>query len=62
MVPSPATYNPSWSYHYSPATVEFFDFTVEVRDTTTSTSRNVWTRTAAPFFWVTPAAGGVRSR
>ncbi|WP_445009399.1 BP74-related protein [Sphaerisporangium siamense] len=47
MIPSLATYNPGWNCHYSPATVDFFDFAVEVCDATIPASRSIWTRTAA---------------
>jgi hypothetical protein len=29
-----APYNPRWSYHYDPATVDFFDMSIEVCDAT----------------------------
>ncbi|RFS86676.1 calmodulin-binding protein [Actinomadura spongiicola] len=30
----PAPYNPPWTFHYDPATVDFFDFAIEVCDAT----------------------------
>jgi hypothetical protein len=32
IVKRPAPYNPRWSYHYNPETVDFFDFAIEVCD------------------------------
>jgi hypothetical protein len=34
IIKRPAPYNPRWSYHYSPETVDFFDFAIEVCDAT----------------------------
>jgi hypothetical protein len=34
IVKRPAPYNPRWSYHYNPETVDFFDFAIEVCDAT----------------------------
>jgi hypothetical protein len=34
IVKRPAPYNPRWSYHYSPETIDFFDFAIEVCDAT----------------------------
>ncbi|GAA3012968.1 calmodulin-binding protein [Streptosporangium longisporum] len=34
IVKRPAPYNPSWSYHYDPATIDFFDVAIEVCDAT----------------------------
>ncbi|MFI7708303.1 calmodulin-binding protein [Nonomuraea sp. NPDC049480] len=31
---SPAPYNPGWSYHYRPETIDFFDVAIEVCDAT----------------------------
>ena len=32
IIKSPARYNPPWSYHLDPASIEFFQFAVEVWD------------------------------
>jgi hypothetical protein len=34
IVKRPAPYNPRWSYHYNPETIDFFDFAIEVCDAT----------------------------
>ncbi|MGN9780620.1 BP74-related protein [Nonomuraea sp. ZG12] len=34
IIKRPAPYNPRWSYHYSPETVDFFDMAIEVCDAT----------------------------
>ncbi|MEV4093716.1 BP74-related protein [Streptosporangium saharense] len=34
IVPRSAPYNPRWSYHYNPSTVDFFDIAIEVCDAT----------------------------
>ncbi|MEV8635333.1 calmodulin-binding protein [Streptosporangium sp. NPDC051023] len=34
IVPRTAPYNPRWSYHYNPDTVDFFDVAIEVCDAT----------------------------
>ncbi|MFI6512340.1 calmodulin-binding protein [Streptosporangium sp. NPDC050855] len=34
IVKRPAPYNPGWSYHYDPATIDFFDVAIEVCDAT----------------------------
>ena len=31
----PADYNPSWSFHVDPATIQFFEFAIEVCDAST---------------------------
>jgi len=32
IIKAPASYNPPWSYHLDPASIEFFDFAIEVCD------------------------------
>ncbi|MFF5534597.1 calmodulin-binding protein [Streptomyces cinerochromogenes] len=34
IVPRTAPYNPTWSFHYNPDTVDFFDVAIEVCDAT----------------------------
>jgi hypothetical protein len=35
IVKSPAAYNPHWSFHYNPDTIDFADMAIEVCDATT---------------------------
>lgn len=35
IVKRPAPYNPAWSFHYEPSTIDFFDYAIEVCDATT---------------------------